>query len=40
VLELLAPRKGQTVSKEAMMTYLYSAELDTEPDMKIIDRRS
>jgi two-component system cell cycle response regulator CtrA len=37
LLEILALRKGQTVTKEAMMTQLYSAEADDEPEMKIID---
>ena len=37
IVEVLALRKGSTVSKEALMSQLYSSEIDQEPEQKIID---
>jgi two-component system, cell cycle response regulator CtrA len=37
IVEVLAMRKGSTVSKETLMAQLYSSEVDEEPEQKIID---
>jgi two-component system, cell cycle response regulator CtrA len=37
ILEMLASRKGQPVSKQSFMTQLYSADTGDEPASKIID---
>jgi two-component system, cell cycle response regulator CtrA len=37
IVEVLALRKGSTVSKDALMAQLYSSEVDEEPEQKIID---
>jgi len=37
ILEMLASRKGQPVSKQSFMTQLYSADAGDEPASKIID---
>jgi two-component system cell cycle response regulator CtrA len=37
IVEVLALRKGSTVTKETLMSQLYSSEVDEEPEQKIID---
>jgi two-component system cell cycle response regulator CtrA len=37
IVEILAQRKGQVVSKQSFMTHLYAADNGEEPAMKIID---
>jgi two-component system cell cycle response regulator CtrA len=37
IVEVLALRKNSTVTKEMLMTQLYSSEVDEEPEQKIID---
>ena len=37
IIEMLASRKGQPVSKQSFMTQLYSADTGDEPAAKIID---
>jgi two-component system, cell cycle response regulator CtrA len=37
IVEVLALRKGATVTKDALMAQLYSSEVDEEPEQKIID---
>ena len=37
IVEVLALRKNSTVTKETLMSQLYSSEVDEEPEQKIID---
>ena len=37
IVEVLALRKNATVTKETLMSQLYSSEVDEEPEQKIID---
>lgn len=37
IVEVLALRKNATVTKETLMSQLYSSEVDAEPEQKIID---
>jgi two-component system cell cycle response regulator CtrA len=37
IIEIMAQRKGQTVSKQSLMTHLYAADNGEEPAPKIID---
>ena len=37
IIEMLAQRRGQVVSKQSLMTHLYAADNGEEPAMKIID---
>jgi len=37
IVEVLALRKNSTVTKETLMSQLYSSDVDEEPEQKIID---